>query len=140
MYRLNIVFVTDYFNIIFCSKRVHAVHRIGDLFQNFQEIKHLNPLASVCKQPDCRIATGYLLDGRELFPTGEKDISLYHNVHSASYTMGTREQGHEVGHSPPSSAEIKNGGAMPPSPNMSSCRDTLLSKHRNNFAPFYHIL
>jgi hypothetical protein len=52
-------------------------------------------------------------------------VKLFHNVqtgseaHAASYTMGTagvRRQGHEADHSPPSSTEIKNGGAIPPVP------------------------
>jgi hypothetical protein len=71
----------------------------------------------------------------------EREINIFspfHDVrtgsvaHSASSPMGTEEQEREVGHSPPSSAEIENGGAIPPSPKMSSCRDTSLLKHRNN--------
>jgi hypothetical protein len=32
---------------------------------------------------------------------------------------GIKRQGHEADHSPPSSAEVKNGGALPPLPHMS---------------------
>jgi hypothetical protein len=44
-----------------------------------------------------------------------------------SYTVGTvgpfsgaKQKGHEADHLPPSSAEVKNSGAVPPLPNMSS--------------------
>jgi hypothetical protein len=44
-------------------------------------------------------------------------------AHPASYTMGTeavppgvKRQGREADHSPPSSAQVKNGGAIPPLP------------------------
>jgi hypothetical protein len=61
-----------------------------------------------------------------------QDFSLLHSVetkygaHPASYPMGTggsfhggvKRQGREDDHSPPSGAEVKNGGAIPPLPNM----------------------
>jgi hypothetical protein len=39
--------------------------------------------------------------------------------HSRSFQNG---QGREADHSPPSNAEVKNGGAIPPLPNVSSWR------------------
>jgi hypothetical protein len=67
---------------------------------------------------------GYGLDGRD---------SILHRVQTncgaqpASYSMGTggsfhavKRQGREADRSLPSSAEVKNGGAMPPLPNTSS--------------------
>jgi hypothetical protein len=68
------------------------------------------------------------------FPAGERDISLLHSetgsvVHPASYPMGARNSflggkaaGGEPDRSPPSNAEVKNGGAIPPLPHTSSCR------------------
>jgi hypothetical protein len=35
-------------------------------------------------------------------------------------TLGIKRPGREADHSPPSSAEVKNGGAIPPFPSMSS--------------------
>jgi hypothetical protein len=58
-------------------------------------------------------------------PAGAKDFSLFHSVqtgsgyHPASYPMGTGgsfHEGNETDHSPPSSAEVKNDGAIPPPP------------------------
>jgi hypothetical protein len=56
-----------------------------------------------------------------------QDFSLFHSIqtcsaaHPASYRMGTggvshwgvKRQGREADHSPPSSTEVKNGGAIP---------------------------
>jgi hypothetical protein len=42
----------------------------------------------------------------------------YWGLFPASKAVG----GHETDHSPPFSAEVKNGGAIPPHPNTSSCR------------------
>jgi hypothetical protein len=63
------------------------------------------------------------------FFAGARDFSLLHSVqtgsgvHPASYPNGTvgfspgvKRQGREADHSPPSSAEVKNGGAIPPLP------------------------
>jgi hypothetical protein len=44
-------------------------------------------------------------------------------------SLGVKRLGRESDNSPPSSAEVKNGGAIPPLPNMSSW-------HRDNFT-FY---
>jgi hypothetical protein len=47
---------------------------------------------------------------------------------------GIKRQGHEVDHPyPPSCAEVKNGGAIPPLLRMSSWRSDYLIKQRDNF-------
>jgi hypothetical protein len=67
------------------------------------------------------IATGYGLHGRGLIPDRGS------GAHPASYTMdnagffpGVKRPGSESDNSPPSSAEVKNDGAIPPLPHMSS--------------------
>jgi hypothetical protein len=51
---------------------------------------------------------------------------------------GVKRPGREADRSPPSSAEVKNGGSMPPLPHTPSWRGVLLIKHRDNFTcPFY---
>jgi hypothetical protein len=67
------------------------------------------------------------------FPVGVRDFSLNHSVqadsgaHPASYPKGTRDSsqeakraGHELDHSLPCRAEIKNSGALLPFPLTSS--------------------
>jgi hypothetical protein len=51
-----------------------------------------------------------------------------------SVSLEVKRQGREAGHSFPSSAEVKNGGATPPLPQMSSWHSACLIKHRNNFS------
>jgi hypothetical protein len=77
-------------------------------------------------------ATGYELDGRGSNPGRGKffsssQVQTGSGAHTASYPMGTGGNfpGGKVAeaceaHNPPlSSAEVKNGGAIPPLPNMS---------------------
>jgi hypothetical protein len=59
-----------------------------------------------------RRATGWTAGVR--FPVLARNVSLLHSVQTGS--------GPEGDHSPPSSAEIKNGGATPPILHMSSWR------------------
>jgi hypothetical protein len=95
------------------------------------------------------IASGYRLDSRGLIPGRGKRFSVFHSVqtgsgtHPASYTMftwalsmGVKWPGREADHSPPSSAEVKNGGAIPPLPHKSSWHSVLLIKHREKLT-FY---
>jgi hypothetical protein len=71
--------------------------------------------------------TSYGLDGRGFDSRQKQDFSLPHSVqtgsgaHPASYSIGTggsfpgrKRQGREADHPPPSSAEVKNGSAIPP--------------------------
>jgi hypothetical protein len=80
------------------------------------------------------IATGYGLDGLGSI-SGRVKFTPLHSVqadygaHPASYGMCTgylspwvKRPGREADHTPPSSAEVKNGGAVPPLPHLSSWR------------------
>jgi hypothetical protein len=73
------------------------------------------------------------------FLAGARKFSLLYNVHRgsesypASYPMGTgvdsagvKRLRREADHSPPSSAEVKNGGSIPPLPHTSSWRGASL--------------
>jgi hypothetical protein len=67
------------------------------------------------------------------FSAGAKELSLLHSIqtgsgaHPASYPMGTggffpglKQPGCEYHHAPPCSADVMNGGAIPPLPHISS--------------------
>jgi hypothetical protein len=73
------------------------------------------------------IATGQGADSRSSIPAGVKDFSPLHNIqsgsgtHPASYPVGTgavspevKRPGCEADQSPPSSADVKNGGPIHP--------------------------
>jgi hypothetical protein len=72
--------------------------------------------------------TGYELDCRGSIPGRDKRFFLPHSVqtdsraHLASHSvgavvsLGTKKPGRKTDHSPPFSAEVKNGGAIPPFP------------------------
>jgi hypothetical protein len=76
------------------------------------------------------IATGYWLDDTGFDSRQKEDFSLLHSAQAGSgayptsYPMGTRSffpEGkaggrREADHSPPASAEVKNGGPIPHSP------------------------
>jgi hypothetical protein len=70
------------------------------------------------------------------------NVQTGREAHPASFPMSTgdlspgiKRPGREAGHSPPSSAEVTNGGAIPALLRMSSC-SALLIKNRNNFTFF----
>jgi hypothetical protein len=72
------------------------------------------------------IAMGWTAGVR--FPTGVNSFlfSIASIVHQFSYVIatvglfpGVDRSGREVDHSPPPTAEVKNGGALPPLPHMS---------------------
>jgi hypothetical protein len=68
------------------------------------------------------MATGYWLEGRIRF-RAVQDFSVLRNVQTGSGANRYPElkrQGHEADHLPPSGAELKNGGAIPPLTHMSS--------------------
>jgi hypothetical protein len=59
------------------------------------------------------------------FPGGARDFSLLHSIHTplgptqpsiqwvlGALSPGVKQVGHEAGRSPPSGAEVKNGGAV----------------------------
>jgi hypothetical protein len=95
------------------------------------------------------IATGYGLDGPASIP-GRGKIFLFSTTCRPAlgptqppiqWAPGTlypriKRPGRKADHSPPSSAEVKNGGAIPPLPHMSSWHSVWLIKHRDNFT-FY---
>jgi hypothetical protein len=82
------------------------------------------------------LVTGYGMDGRGIgvkSPAGAREFSLLHSVqtgsgaHPASYPNGTwgsipgvKRKGYEADHSPPPSAEVKNGEDIPPLPHTPS--------------------
>jgi hypothetical protein len=81
------------------------------------------------------IATGYGLDDQGVefeFRWGQNFFLLHFvqtalGAHPASYPIiiggslpGVKRTGHEAGYSPPSSAEVKNSGAIPPLPHKPS--------------------
>jgi hypothetical protein len=57
---------------------------------------------------------------------------MHHILEALS--LGLKQQWLEAYHSCPSSVEVKNGGATPSLPPMSSCHAASVTKHRNNFA------
>jgi hypothetical protein len=78
------------------------------------------------------IVPGYGLDDWGLIPGKGKIFlfsslnwlwgppSLLPNGYWGLFPRGVKQQGREADHSPPSSAKVKNSGAIPPLPNMSS--------------------
>jgi hypothetical protein len=60
------------------------------------------------------IVTGWTAGDQ--FPAGKREFSLLHVVQIGT---GGSFPGRKADHSPPSSAEVKNGGAIPPLPNTS---------------------
>jgi hypothetical protein len=91
----------------------------------------------------------YGLDGRDSIPVRGKKFSLLLSVqtgsraHPASYPIGTggsfpggkAARGVKLT-TPPSSAEVKNGGVVPPLPYTFSWRGAYLIKHRDSFFSF----
>jgi hypothetical protein len=87
-----------------------------------------------------RIAMGYRLDGWGSSPHKGRNFSLLHSfqtgpgAHITSFSIGTgggggegfsqvvKRQGRESDHSPPTIAEVKYGGAIPPLSTASSWR------------------
>jgi hypothetical protein len=89
------------------------------------------------------IATGY---GSGFDSRQGQDFSLVHNVQTGSgptqppgrwvpraLSQGVKRQGREADHSPPTSAEIENGGAIRSLLHTSSWSGAQLIKHKDNF-------
>jgi hypothetical protein len=57
----------------------------------------------------------------------------------AAFSLGVKWPGHEADHSPPSNAKVKNDGAIPPFPHMSSWHSAQLIKHRGLFRKYKNI-
>jgi hypothetical protein len=62
--------------------------------------------------------------------------TLLSNWYCGLFPQGVKRPGREADHSPPSSADIKNGGAIPSLP-MSSWHNVYLIKHKDNFTFIY---
>jgi hypothetical protein len=90
--------------------------------------------------------TGYELDGPVSIPDRGKVFLFFtasrpnlgptqHHVQLVSEALppGVKRQRREADHSPPTSAEVKNAGAIPPLPRMSSMHSASLIKHRDIF-------
>jgi hypothetical protein len=90
------------------------------------------------------------MDGRGSIPCGSKRVfsapqrqdglwgqhSLLSNGYGGLFFSGVKGPVCEADHSPPSSAEVKNGEAIPPHPPMSSWHSAYLSAGTN--LPFIH--
>jgi hypothetical protein len=69
--------------------------------------------------------------GRGLIPSGESNFSILHSVQTqpsiqmilGAFSLGVKRQGNEADHAPPSSAEVTNGGVIPPHTHTSSWRN-----------------
>jgi hypothetical protein len=67
-------------------------------------------------------------EGQEIFlhSTASRPGSGAHSasypIRSGVFPLGANRPGRAADHSPPSSAEVKNGGAIPPLPHMTSWR------------------
>jgi hypothetical protein len=59
--------------------------------------------------------------------------SLFSNWYRWHFSVGLKRPEHSADLSPPSSAEVKNRGAIPPLPHMCSWLCAELIKHRDNF-------
>jgi hypothetical protein len=93
------------------------------------------------------IATGYGLDGQGsitsrgkiCFCTPQRPDRVWgspshlSNGYHGLFSPGVKRPGREAAHSPPSRAEVRNGGAIPPLPYMSSWHSASLIKHRDNY-------
>jgi hypothetical protein len=74
------------------------------------------------------IATVYMLDGPVSIPGMARSFSSPQRSNrppmqwvTETISPGVNRPGREADHSPPSSAEVNNGGAIPPFPYRSSC-------------------
>jgi hypothetical protein len=92
------------------------------------------------------IVTGYALDGRGFIPVNGKNLSVLHSVQTGSrstrslirwvpgvISQRVKQPQLEADHSSSSSAEIKNDGATPPHPYMSSWHNDYIIKHGDKF-------
>jgi hypothetical protein len=78
----------------------------------------------LCRDKSVRIGTGYQLDSRgtasrQTMRLTQPPIQLV----TGTLSPGVKRPGSEANHSPPSSTEVKNGGAAPPHPHTSSWPD-----------------
>jgi hypothetical protein len=87
------------------------------------------------------------------FPAGVEDFSLLQSIQTSSGAWSTsypkdirgsfsrvKWQRHKTDHSPPSSAKVKNDGAVPPLPHTSPWCGVFLIKHKDNLHTFQKFL
>jgi hypothetical protein len=65
--------------------------------------------------------------------------SLLFNGYRRLFPRGINRPGREADHLPPSCAEVKNGGAIPPLPHISSWHSAWLIKYRDNFTLYLYL-
>jgi hypothetical protein len=84
------------------------------------------------------MAMGYGLDGQGtgvLFPTGAIDLPALKLTQPPiqwaprAFTLDAKRLEHDANHSPPSSSEVNNGGAVLPLPHISSWLAAQLIRH-----------
>jgi hypothetical protein len=92
------------------------------------------------------VVTGYRLDSQVTIPGRDKRFFVHSTVSRlalgptqppvqwvwGAVSLGLKQLGHEADHSPPSSSEVKNGGAIPSFPHASSWHGAKLIKHGDN--------
>jgi hypothetical protein len=117
-------------NISKLSSRKKKVCVLSEYYTYIENGGHSIRFCDVpCSDSSVSKKTDYGLDGRgsipgrvEIIQTGFETNPVSYPVGTGALSQGVKRQGREADHSLPSSAEIKNGGAMPPLPHMSSWR------------------
>jgi hypothetical protein len=123
------------------SKRAKTVHALDRSYRDrYEDNTVLGKTFSVAynnlrnRDSSVGIPMGYEMEGRGSIPITGKRL-LYSTASRPvlgpaqppircvprALSPGVKRQGREAGHSPPSSAQVKDGGAIPPLPNASSC-------------------
>jgi hypothetical protein len=111
---------------------------------NFADIHNDRRALAFCVYSSVSIVTGYGLDDLDSIPGSEKNsllqsVQTSFGVNAAFYTRGAghsfpgvKRPRREIDHSPLSSDEVRNGGAISPLPHTSSWRGACLITHRDN--------
>jgi hypothetical protein len=83
-------------------------------------LKNMNTII-IIGSPDSSVSivTSYGLDGRGSIPSSETHPASYPRC-TGGCLLGVKRQGSELVHSSPTTAEVKNGGAIPTFPHISS--------------------
>jgi hypothetical protein len=109
--------------------RQRSCWKISTNFKTLQDVKKLQEYWAEQMKTNSYGIVKAVERKNSQFPVGARTFSLLHNVqtssraHTATYIMGTRHcftrvkwPGREADHSPLSSAEVDNGGTIPPLP------------------------